>query len=87
MHGRWTLAGVVLLALAACSGGESEWVQTCVLNGKTRAQCVCLDKELKPEWRDMALMSDAARTQVQPNMAPDTFAGLSTATSKCMAAN
>jgi len=85
MQGRWMLAGVALLAVTACSGGESEWVQKCVQGGKSHAACACFDKELKPEWRDFALMSDATPADVRANMPPDAFVALSAATSKCMA--
>jgi hypothetical protein len=80
---RWFVVAAVV-ALPGCSG-ESEWVQKCVLSGKARAACLCLDKELKPEWRDYALMGDADRSRVLSTMSPEAFTGVSNAEAKCLA--
>lgn len=83
MYGRWMLVGIALAATVACSdSGAEEWVQKCVLNGRDRAPCECLAKELKPEWRDMALLNRDAR--VDANIGAEAFAARSNAFSKCV---
>jgi hypothetical protein len=79
---RWLVIASVAM-VSGCSG-ESEWVQKCVLNGKARAVCACLDKELKPEWRDYALLGDDDRFGVLATMSPDAFKGVSDAEAKCL---
>jgi hypothetical protein len=79
------LAGVALAAAAACSdSGAEEWIQKCVLNGRERAPCECIAKELKPEWRDMALLNRDA--QVDAHIGAEAFAARSNALSKCVPA-
>jgi hypothetical protein len=82
---RWVVV-TAILALSACSG-ESDWVQKCVLSGKTHAPCLCLDKELKPEWRDFTLLRDAERMNAQANMSQEAFVAVSNAEAKCLPAN